>query len=115
MSERPVLEAHGVTVSLGGVEILHGVGLRLAAGEALALVGPNAAGKSTLVRALLGLVSKRGEVRLSGKPLGDWSRDALARTVALVATEEGGPDTLSVGDRVALGRYPHRGPFRPWP
>jgi iron complex transport system ATP-binding protein len=78
----------------------------------VALVGPNAAGKSTLVRALLGLVSARGQIEIGGRRLGDWSRDALARTIALVATEEGAPETLTVGDRVALGRFPHRGPFR---
>ena len=54
-----------------------------------------------------------GEVRLCGRPLGDWPRDARARVLALATSEEEGPDALTVGDRVALGRYPHRGPFRP--
>jgi iron complex transport system ATP-binding protein len=91
------------------------VSLALRAGEALALVGPNAAGKSTLVRALGGLLrATGGEVRLLDRPLAAWSRDALARQVALVAPEETGATAISVRDRVALGRYPHRGPFRPF-
>jgi iron complex transport system ATP-binding protein len=109
-----VLEARDLVVARGGRTILDGVGLSLAAGEAVALVGPNAAGKSTLVRTLAGLlVPVSGTVSLRGRPLSSHSRDALARTIAVVTPEEEGPYALSVRDRVALGRYPHRGPFRP--
>ena len=55
-----VLEAVGVTVRRGPCEILHGVDLTLDAGEAVALVGPNAAGKSTLLRAVAGLLPLAG-------------------------------------------------------
>jgi ABC-type cobalamin/Fe3+-siderophores transport system ATPase subunit len=109
-----VLEARDVHVRRGRAAVLHGVTLSLAAGEALALVGPNAAGKSTLVRTLAGLLrSTRGSVLLEGRPLHAWTRDAMARAMALVTSEDEGPGTLAVEDRVALGRYPHRGPFRP--
>src|SRR4030095_15624664 len=91
------------------------VTLELRAGEALAVVGPNAAGKSTLVQALAGLLKAAGgEVRLAGRPLAQWPRDARARSLALVTSREEGSDSLSVADRVALGRYPHRGPFQPF-
>lgn len=110
-----LLEARELVVARGPREVLCGVGLTLAAGEAVALVGPNAAGKSTLVRTLAGLLMPRqGEVRLLGRPLAEWSREAVARALALVTPLEEGPDTFTVRDRVALGRYPHRGPFRPF-
>ena len=110
-----LLEARAVSVSRSGRPILHGVSLSLAAGEAIALVGPNAAGKSTLVRTLAGLLAPAsGTVSLDGRPLASYSRDSIARAIALVTPEEEGPNALSVGDRVALGRYPHRGPFRPF-
>ena len=106
------LTAHDVAVRRGAVEVLHGVDLALAAGEAVALVGPNAAGKSTLLRALVGLLPlAHGEVRLDERAIGSWSREARARQLALVMSEEGAFDALTVRDRVALGRYPHRGPF----
>lgn len=109
-----ILEAREVAVKRGEREVVHDVTLGVGAGEALALVGPNAAGKSTLVRTLAGLLDPaRGEVRLEGRPGRSWARDAFARAVALVSPDEEGPDMLSVEDRVALGRYPHRGPFRP--
>jgi iron complex transport system ATP-binding protein len=109
-----VLEARDAVVLRGTREVLHGVSLSLHEGEALALVGPNAAGKSTLVRALAGLLRPRsGAVMLGGRPVAAWDRDARARTLALVAPDEEAPPALTVEDRVALGRYPHRGPFRP--
>jgi len=108
-----LLEARRVAVRRGSGLVLKDVSLSLSEGEALALVGPNAAGKSTLVRTLAGLLRPdSGSVLLDGRELGRWSRDALARVVALVAADEGS-GLLTVRDRVALGRYPHRGPFRP--
>jgi iron complex transport system ATP-binding protein len=109
-----ILEARDVAVRRGEREVVRGVSLGVAEGDALALVGPNAAGKSTLLRALAGLLPPAaGEVRLEGRALSAWPRDAAARALALVTPDEEGPDTLGVEDRVALGRYPHRGPFRP--
>jgi iron complex transport system ATP-binding protein len=109
-----VLEAREVHVSRGRAAVLHGVTLSLSPGEAVALVGPNAAGKSTLLRALAGLLpAAHGAVFVDARPLQDWPRDALARAMALVTSEDEGPGALAVEDRVALGRYPHRGPFRP--
>ncbi len=109
-----LLEAEAVSVARGKRLVLHDVSLQLRAGEALALVGPNAAGKSTLVCTLAGLLQPlRGQVRLKDCAFGEWTRDAVARSLALVTPEEGGPHLLTVTDRVALGRYPHRGPFRP--
>ena len=110
-----VLEARGLSANRGTRPVLHDVSLAIHEGAAVALVGPNAAGKSTLVRALAGLLSATaGEVRLLDKPLANWTRDGLARQVALVAPEEEGADAIRVRDRVELGRYPHRGPFRPF-
>jgi ABC-type cobalamin/Fe3+-siderophores transport system ATPase subunit len=109
----PLLSAHALAVDRGRRRVLSGIDLELAAGEALVVVGPNAAGKSTLVRALAGLLEPAaGEVRLGGRALQDWPRDARARALALATSEEDGPDALRVVERVALGRYPHRGPFQ---
>lgn len=110
-----LLEARELCVARGPREILRELTLSLSAGEAVALVGPNAAGKSTLVRSLAGLLAPRqGQVWLLGRPLAEWSREAVARVLALVTPLDEGPDTFAVRDRVALGRYPHRGPFRPF-
>ena len=111
---KPLLEADAIDVVRGGRRVLESVSFALESGEALAVVGPNAAGKSTLVRALAGLLPvTAGAVRLMGRPLEKIGRGQRARQVALVTAEDEGPTTLRVSDRVALGRYPHVGPLMP--
>ena len=108
-----ILEARDISVLRGERLVIDGCSLSLDAGQAVALIGPNAAGKSTLLRALAGLLPvAAGQVRLEGRLLAEVSRAAVARSVALVSADEGAPSPLRVGDRVALGRYPYIGPFR---
>jgi iron complex transport system ATP-binding protein len=110
-----VLAVRSVSARRGARTVLHEVSFTLRAGEAAALIGPNAAGKSTLLRVLAGLMPPaEGAVELLGQAVGAWDRDARARTVALVAPDEDAPPLLTVEERVRLGRFPHRGPFRPW-
>jgi ABC-2 type transport system ATP-binding protein len=66
--ERPPLVADGVRVRLGGVTIVEGASLTLAAGDLVLLTGPNGAGKSTLLRALVGLLPSSGDVAIVGAP-----------------------------------------------
>jgi iron complex transport system ATP-binding protein len=107
------LAARGVHVRRGKTEVLHDITFVLRPGEAVALVGPNAAGKSTLVRTLVGLLPlSAGDVRLDERAVSAWPRDAFARRVALIAAEDDGASLLTVADRVRLGRYPHRGAFQ---
>jgi len=114
-SSPDVLSTRALVARRGTRDVLHDVTFALRAGEAVALVGPNAAGKSTLMRVLAGLLPPAaGDVLLLDRPLARWDRDARARTVALVAPDEDAPPLLTVEERVRLGRFPHRGPFRPF-
>ncbi|PSL03243.1 ABC-type multidrug transport system fused ATPase/permease subunit [Haloactinopolyspora alba] len=71
-----------------GQDVLHGVSLRLAPGERLAMVGPSGAGKSTLGRLLAGIHPTRtGSVDVGGVPLVDLPVDQLRREVVLVTQE----------------------------
>lgn len=62
----PVLAARGVVVQRGGPRLVDGASFEVAPGERLALVGGSGAGKTTLMRAVLGLVPRRGEVAVDG-------------------------------------------------
>ena len=67
-----MIETVNLRAGYGGREILHGVTLTARKGEVLALVGPNGCGKSTFLKALVGIVPPEGEVRIDGKPCMCW-------------------------------------------
>lgn len=77
-----------------------------------ALLGPNGAGKTTLLRLLLGTITpQRGSIAFFDRPIADWSRRNFARQVGVVP--QGESETLfSVRELVAMGRYPHLGPWQ---
>ena len=107
------LEARDLAVRYGDSRlVLDGVSCSVSGGRFLAVVGPNGSGKTTLVRALSGLVRlERGEVRVEGKPLAQWTRPALARVLAVVPQGEEVAFPLRVEETVMLGRYARLGPF----
>jgi branched-chain amino acid transport system ATP-binding protein len=66
----PLLSVEGLRVDYGAVKAVHGVSLDVGAGEVVALLGANGAGKSTILRTISGLLRPRaGAVRLGGKPI----------------------------------------------
>jgi iron complex transport system ATP-binding protein len=79
------------------------------------IVGPNACGKSTLLRALARLLNpKRGTVYLDGKRIGGLPAKEVARRLGLLPQSPLAPDGITVADLVARGRYPHQGLLRQW-
>ncbi|OEZ29574.1 ABC transporter ATP-binding protein [Variovorax boronicumulans] len=113
MSRTPsaALEAHGLSATLGSVEVLHSIDLSLAAGRWTSIVGPNGAGKSTLLKALAGLLAHRGEVRLFGEAQAAVPARVRARRLSWLGqsgTGEGSADDLMVYDVAMLGRLPHQ-------
>jgi iron complex transport system ATP-binding protein len=113
MSDPAILDLTNVTLSRGWRDVVKDVSLRVEAAERVALVGPNAAGKSTLLSGIAGLIpAKSGEIRLSGQSLASFSNREIARAVALVVAVQEGAPLLSVRESTELGRYPHTGPFQ---
>jgi len=92
---------------------LDGVSVDAPPGACTAVLGPNGSGKSTLLRVLLGVLAPAsGEARFDGRPLAAWSRPELARAVGAVPQGEETAFPVAVREMVAMGRYPHLGPWR---
>lgn len=100
-------------------EALRGVSLALPAGRITAIVGPNASGKSTLLRALAGLLPVRNgtiEVNSEGITRRIESLSPRARAGLMTLLEQGTrvPGDLTVEDLIALGRSPHQRWYSRW-
>jgi iron complex transport system ATP-binding protein len=88
------------------------VSFRLAAGELVAVVGPNGGGKSTLLRALLGAQPLgAGRVRLLDRDVGAWARPEVAQRVGVVVQQEEPAPGLRVHQTVLFGRYARLSPL----
>jgi iron complex transport system ATP-binding protein len=88
--------------------VIAGITIRLAPGDLTAIIGPNGSGKTTLLRLLSGaLAPDVGQVRLAGRPLAGFSRQEIARLVAVVPQELAIPFPFTVRQLVEMGRTPH--------
>ena len=104
------MRARDVSVRIGGRWVLREVSCEIAPGEVLGVVGPNAAGKSTLLAALTGERSPVcGEVSIGGRALGAHDARELARARAVVRQRSEVAFDLTALDVVLLGRFAHRG------
>lgn len=108
-----LLTVRDLAFGYGGAFRLEGVGFELARGEILGVVGPNSAGKTTLIRLLSRVLTpESGEISLEGTSLARLSRTALARRVAVVPQELQLAFPFTVRELVLMGRHPHaRGLF----
>lgn len=110
------IETRDLTVRYPGLghPALEGVSLGVGDGSLVVLGGPNGSGKTTVLRAVLGLLAPAtGEVRIDGRPVSEWPRSELARRIGVVAQREESWLPVSVEEVVRMGRYPHLGPFAP--
>jgi iron complex transport system ATP-binding protein len=91
---------------------LSGVTLEVRPGELVAVVGPNGSGKTSLLRALLGLVAPaEGDATVDDRPVSSWRRSDLALAVGVVTQREETVFPLRVAEAVMLGRYARLGPL----
>jgi iron complex transport system ATP-binding protein len=108
---------HGTSLRLayGDRTVAEGLDLEIPAGRVTALVGPNACGKSTALRALARLLKPAGgTVRLDGEDIASLSARDFALRLALLPQTPSAPDGITVRDLVARGRTPHQRWWRQW-
>ena len=104
----------GEPVALEGVRfgyrseapVIRGVSARLRAGRVCALIGPNASGKSTLLKLMLGqLLPDRGRITLNGRDVAALSPRERAKCVGYVPQRGGASFAFTVREVVEMGRY----------
>jgi branched-chain amino acid transport system ATP-binding protein len=102
-----MLKLDGICAGYGRLAVLHGITTEIATGDFRVIIGPNAAGKTTLLRSIFGLVRPtRGKVSLEGRDItGAAPRRLLELGVAYVPQQRSIFPLLSVQDNLEMGLF----------
>ncbi|WP_229070082.1 ABC transporter ATP-binding protein [Actinoplanes sp. DH11] len=109
------LRTTGLGLGYDGRTVVTGLDLRVTPGRITAVVGPNACGKSTLLRGLARLLRPAaGAVLLDGRDLHRLPTREIAARIGVLPQQPIAPDGITVADLVARGRHPHQRWLRQW-
>ena len=116
MAGDPMLAVRDLHAYYGRAHILHGVSLEATAGEVVALLGRNGAGKSTVMKAIMGVVPPaRGSVSFDGRPIERLAPYRIARLgLGWVPEDRRVFTELSVMENLSVGRQPPRAGAPAW-
>ncbi len=111
----PDLRAAGLRLAYHDLVVIDDLDLTIPAGQISVIVGANACGKSTLLRALARLLTPRaGVVHLDGKSIHSIPTRHVARQLGILPQAPTAPDGLTVIDLVGRGRAPHQSWWHQW-
>jgi branched-chain amino acid transport system ATP-binding protein len=100
----PILDVKGLEASYGPLQVLRGIDFEVANGGVTALLGANGAGKTTTLRAVCGLVKRKGEVTFDGKRIDRMSTEAIVRLgIAQVPEGRGTFTSMTTEENLHLG------------
>jgi iron complex transport system ATP-binding protein len=109
------LAARSVTLRYENRLVSEGLSVAIPEGAFTVIIGANACGKSTLLKALSRLLKPTsGHVHLDGQAIDDLPARDVARRLGLLPQGASAPSGITVADLVARGRYPHQSFFRQW-
>jgi branched-chain amino acid transport system ATP-binding protein len=112
----PLLDIAGLDAWYGAAQVLHAVSLNVEAGEAVVLLGRNGAGKSSTLKAVIGLeLRRRGTIRFDGQDIARWPTHRVARAgLGFVPEDRRVFAGLTVRENLSVGRQPPRQGGRTW-
>ena len=102
-----MLSTHGINVSYGKTQVVFDVSFDVKSNENLCILGPNGCGKTTLLKAIAGILPHEGATTIDGEDTRDMRRREVARRIALMSQTAGVYFSYTVFDAVMMGRYLH--------
>jgi branched-chain amino acid transport system ATP-binding protein len=105
-----MLEVRGLTAGYRGGDVVHGISFKVETGEGVMIIGSNGAGKTTVFRAVLGLLApSSGEVLFEGASIVGMPAQRIARLgISFVPAERRLFPRMTVQENLSLGAYPDR-------
>ena len=104
------LETEKLSVGYDGKPLIRDVCLQVQRGKIVTLIGPNGSGKSTILKTIVGQLSKvSGTVLLESIPMERCGQRDIAKRMAILMTERVHPELMTCYDVVSTGRYPYTG------
>ncbi len=105
-----LLEVESLSAGYGAVQVLHGLGLTVNEGEVVVILGANGAGKTTTMRAISGMIGRKGTVNFEGRNIAHTPPNEIVRMgIAQVPQGRGTFTDLSVADNLRAGAYTRKG------
>lgn len=100
-----MLEVSQLSAGYDGNKVLHDVSFSVPDGHNLCILGPNGCGKTTLLKAIVGILPSQGDLRLDGQDIRRMKRRDIAARIAVMSQISGIYFSYSVWETVMLGRY----------
>ena len=109
------LWTENITVKYDDRVISRNLSVKIPHGSFTVIVGPNACGKSTVLRTLSKIIKpSKGQVLLDGKQITTYKSKEVARKLGLLPQSSTAPDGITVANLIAHGRYPYQNIFQGW-
>ena len=100
-----MLQLKKVAAGYNGVDVIHDISFETNPGENLCLIGPNGCGKTTLLKAIGGLIDYSGSILVDHKEVKHYKRNVLAKKIAFLSQISSVYFSFTVFETVMLGRY----------
>src|SRR5699024_2057782 len=109
------LSTENITIKYDDKVISNNLSVKIQQGSFTAIIGANACGKSTLLRALSKLIKPtKGRVILDGEKITTYKSKEVAQKIGLLPQSSTAPDGITVANLIAHGRYPYQSFINQW-
>ena len=104
-----MLRIEDLSLSYGDKPVVQNLSLRVKKGQVVSIIGPNASGKSTILKSIAGIIKPvSGKIFIEEKDISKMDSKKLAQKVSILLQQNKNPDDISIEELVYFGRYPHK-------